>query len=199
MLRRYGVTRFSSQSYPGHITASELINEIGVNVFESYFSFAIVRNPWDCQVSLYETPRSKLRGISTKDISNNNAASSGVFTQRENKFILKTTSHHQHEFVENLGGFEEYIRWRCNEEVTLQKDFIYSEDNKLLVDFVGRFERIDEDFKIICSHIGITSPVSLPKLNTSNTTPYQEYYNEDTRELVMRKFEVDVNLFGYDF
>jgi hypothetical protein len=32
-----------------------------------------------------ETPRSKLRGISTKDISNNNAASSGVFTQRENK------------------------------------------------------------------------------------------------------------------
>jgi len=28
-----------------------------------------------------ETPRSKLRGISTKDISNNNAASSGVFTQ----------------------------------------------------------------------------------------------------------------------
>ena len=32
-----------------------------------------------------ETPRSKLRGISTKDISNNNAASSGVFTLRENK------------------------------------------------------------------------------------------------------------------
>jgi hypothetical protein len=35
-----------------------------------------------------ETPRSKkLRGISTKDISNNNAASSGVFTPRENKII----------------------------------------------------------------------------------------------------------------
>jgi len=32
-----------------------------------------------------ETPRSKLRGISTKDISDNNAASSGVFTLRENK------------------------------------------------------------------------------------------------------------------
>ena len=32
-----------------------------------------------------ETPRSKLRGISTKDISNNNAASSGVFTLKENK------------------------------------------------------------------------------------------------------------------
>jgi hypothetical protein len=32
-----------------------------------------------------ETPRSKLQGISTKDISNNNAASSRVFTLRENK------------------------------------------------------------------------------------------------------------------
>ncbi len=36
-----------------------------------------------------ETPRSKLRGISTKDISNNNAASSGVFTLRENKIFFK--------------------------------------------------------------------------------------------------------------
>ena len=36
----------------------------------------------------YETPRSKLRGISTKDLSNNNAASSGVFTLRENKCSL---------------------------------------------------------------------------------------------------------------
>jgi len=35
-----------------------------------------------------ETPRSKLRGISTKDISNNNAASSGVLTLRENKKLL---------------------------------------------------------------------------------------------------------------
>jgi hypothetical protein len=35
-----------------------------------------------------ETPRSKLRGISTKDISNNNAASSGVFTLRENKSTI---------------------------------------------------------------------------------------------------------------
>jgi hypothetical protein len=35
-----------------------------------------------------ETPRSKLRGISTKDISNNNAASSRVFTLRENKSTI---------------------------------------------------------------------------------------------------------------
>jgi hypothetical protein len=39
-----------------------------------------------------ETPRSKLRGISTKDISNNNAASSGVFTLRENKLLAATRS-----------------------------------------------------------------------------------------------------------
>jgi len=34
-----------------------------------------------------ETPRSELRGVSKKDTSNNNAASSRVFTQRENKFF----------------------------------------------------------------------------------------------------------------
>ena len=42
-----------------------------------------------------ETPRSKLRGISTKDISNNNAASSGVFTLRENKNIEYRTKNYE--------------------------------------------------------------------------------------------------------
>jgi hypothetical protein len=47
-----------------------------------------------------ETSRGKPRGISTKDISHTNAASSGVFTLRENKtgamvesFLLDTVSH----------------------------------------------------------------------------------------------------------
>jgi len=53
------------------------IIEAAVISFVFFYIFGWVYN---------ETPRSKLRGISTKDISNNNAASSGVFTLRENKF-----------------------------------------------------------------------------------------------------------------
>jgi len=158
--------RFNSQPFPDFVKASEIINAIGSESFKSYFSFAIVRNPWDWQVSLY-------------------------------KFMLKTTSHQQHGLIKNLGSFDKYIRWRCENEVRFQKDFIYSNDGELLVDFVGRFERIDADFEKICSRIGIST--SLPKLNVSNTQPYQHFYTNETKELVRRTFSSDVALFGYDF
>jgi Sulfotransferase family len=155
-----------TQVFPPHIKATELIDAIGKDEFDSCFSFAIVRNPWDWQVSLY-------------------------------KFMLKDTAHHQHELAKKFGSFDAYIRWRCAEEVRFQKDFIYSADGELLVDFVGRYERLDEDFATICSHIGVSA--SLPKLNVSNTEPYRLFYNEETRDLVRRAFDADITLFGYDF
>lgn len=160
-------TRFDPNPFPDHIKASEIINAIGKETFDSYFSFAIIRNPWDWQVSLYN-------------------------------YILKTPPHHQHQVVKALGSFDEYIRWRCKEEeVRFQKDFIYSKNDELLVDFVGRFEKLDTDFKAICSRIGISA--SLPKLNVSNTKPYRQFYSNETKELVRRAFDADIKLLGYDF
>jgi len=158
--------KFDPQPYHDHIKASELAERLGKDVFKSFFSFAIVRNPWDWQVSLY-------------------------------KYMIKNTNHFQHKLVKGFGSFDEYIKWRCIEEVQFQKDFVCSEDGELLVDFLGSFERLNADFQSICSHLGISA--SLPKLNVSTTTPYQQYYNEETKKLIERTFEPDIQLFGYEF
>ena len=152
--------------WPDHIQASKIIKDIGKDKFNSYFSFAFVRNPWSWQVSLYT-------------------------------FMLKNIEHHQHDLIKGFENFDEYIHWRCLEEVRFQKDFICSEDGTLLVDFVGRFENIEYDFAEICSRIGIQT--SLPKKNVSNTRPYQEFYNKKTIELVRRTFKPDIELFNYEF
>jgi hypothetical protein len=157
---------FDPSPFPMHSKAPEIMQAMGREAFDSYFSFAIVRNPWDWQVSLYN-------------------------------YMRKDPIHPQHELAKTFGSFDEYIRWRCKEEVRYQKDFIYSDDNQLLVDFVGRFERLDEDFHTICSRIGITA--SLPKLNVSNETPYRKFYTEETQDLVRRAFDPDIKLLGYEF
>lgn len=166
-LRMFNIsTPFDPQPFARHSTASEIVELLGEETFHSFFTFAVVRNPWDWQVSLY-------------------------------KYMLKQTKHQQHNFVKSLAGFDEYIRWRCAEEVRFQKDFVCSEDGELLVDFVGRFETIDRDFNAICSRIGISA--SLPRMNVSGTEPYREYYTEETENLVRQTFEPDVLRFGYDF
>lgn len=154
------------QNFPNHIKASQMVDAIGRQTFDSYFSFAFVRNPWDWQVSLYN-------------------------------FMLKKNTHHQHDLVRKFENFDQYIRWRCQEEVRLQKDFIYSNEGELLVDFVGRYENLEADFQKICSRIGIEA--SLPRLNVSNTRPYQQFYTSETEELVRRTFEADIVTFGYNF
>ena len=113
------------------------------------------------------------------------------------EYALTCNSHHQHNFVKNLAGFDDYIRWRCTQEVRYQRDFIYSQDGAQLVDYVGRFERLEEDFGLVCSRFGVTA--SLPRLRISKKKPYQCYYNAETRALVSRVFEPDIRLFNYTF
>lgn len=107
-----------------------------------------------------------------------------------------------------------------------QVDFLCDEDGQMLVDFVGRFESLPEDFKVICSRLGL-EPRALPRLNRSRSVfrrdvgplevaanirdllsptrkrntfeSYTDYYDEETRQFVADFYRRDVETFGYEF
>ena len=84
-----------------------------------------------------------------------------------------------------------------------QVEFIYnsiSDKNydRCLVDFVGRFESLHEDFKKICGLAGIEN-VSLPKVNSSSRSSYRDYYDDRSIQIVRELYQQDINLFGYKF
>lgn len=66
------------------------------------------------------------------------------------------------------------------------------------VDFVMRFERLNEDFRRVCDRVGI--PVQeLPVRNKSSRQHFSQYYDRELRDLVARQFQHEIEYFGYEF
>ena len=77
-------------------------------------------------------------------------------------------------------------------------NYISDNEGNILVDFIGRFENINDDFEIIKSKIGITN-IKLEHLNKFEHRNYREYYSDNDIEKVYKMYEHDIKYFNYEF
>lgn len=69
---------------------------------------------------------------------------------------------------------------------------------KIFVDFIGKFENLEEDYKKVCKKIGLRNPPKLPHKNKGRSLrSYNSYYDDETRKLVQRRYEEDFKVFNY--
>jgi len=144
--------------------------KIGREQFDSYFKFSFVRNPWARVVSLYN---------------------------RNEGLMLK-----------NKMSFDEFVHWIKYSSSTCvlpvphryQLDWLVDPHGNVLVDFIGKFENIQNDWEHICDKTGIKER-KLPHENKNprNKKHYSEYYNEKTKDIIGKQFDVDIEYFGYEF
>ena len=145
------------------------------NFAKNYFSFSIVRNPWDRLVSCWMQ-----------------------------KIIRQEPTEKQ---------FRKGTRWELNYQKPSFKDFtrIISDDENITkdkhwdlyfniipvsdIDFIGRFENLQEDFNTICDKIGIPQQ-KLPHKNKSKHKHYTEYYDEETKQIVAERYAQYIDYFG---
>jgi len=78
-----------------------------------------------------------------------------------------------------------------------QRDFFCDENGAQLADWIGRFERLEQDFRTVCRRIGVSA--ALPLRNASEHGPYPEYYDARSRDLVRARYRDDIEAFGYAF
>lgn len=96
-----------------------------------------------------------------------------------------------------VNGFEEFVRWEIGRNKSHQHTFVCDRNGKVLMDFIGYFERLEQDFASICNRLEISA--TLPKANSSKHESYQSYYTPALREMVAEHYRRDIELFGYDF
>lgn len=164
-----------------HSTAKEMKEYCYTNggqfFWDTAFKFSFVRNPFDWVVSLYE-------------------------------FIRGNPNHANYEEIKDM-DFKQFCQWNVdcinnkkinpNGSFNTLTSFICDDDGKLLVDFVGRFENIEEDFKIICNRLKIPE-IEIQKINPSNREPdYRKYYDEESKAIISEGFYMDLVNFNYTF
>jgi hypothetical protein len=161
-----------------HIPAVHARDRVDPEVWEGSFKFAFVRNPWDWVISNLAFNRRKLPFTTPFD------------PQR------RITA----EQVLELRGFwrERYHRGITWEETITQRGKLVDRDGRMLVDFVGRLERIQEDFDEVCDRTGLPR-ARLPHLNRTRRRDYRFYYDDATRDLVGDLYREDVEAFSYRF
>ncbi len=112
-------------------------------------------------------------------------------------FLLRSTDRSDHARIKAMKNFDEYLRWEIARDKFYQHTYVCGADGKLIVDFVGYYERLEEDFAKVCARLGVKE--SLPKANTSKHDDYRNYYTPDLRELVAGHYRRDIELFQYEF
>ncbi len=112
-------------------------------------------------------------------------------------YMLQEPSNHQHNLIKEMRSFDEYIEWRVSQDLHFQKDFVTDDNGELIVDFVGRYENLLEDFHFVCQNLGINA--KLPYINKSKHEDYRKYYNRHTIKLIEEYFQEDIEFFKYTF
>ena len=157
-----------------HQTAREIIAKIGRDKWNTAYKFTLVRNPWDKVVSHYQYRRKRNKTeVATRNVS---------FSE----WVKKTYGPDKDPFFyNNPKAFQPQVEW------------LKDDQGRIAIDFIGKFESINDDFDQIKSIIGIEA--ELPHLNASKRAGYQSYYDDETRQIVARWFHEDIEAFGYSF
>ena len=66
------------------------------------------------------------------------------------------------------------------------------------IDFIGRFETLQEDFNLVCGKLGL-EPKQLPHENKTVHKHYTEWYTDENKMLVQDKYSEDIETFNYKF
>lgn len=186
-----------------HLMAQEYV-ELGhmtAEQFKQYFTFSFVRNPWARLVSEYNYRR--LLGDKN-------------FQCSFKTFLFKrfpTPESDNHNLV------NDYYR-----HIIPQWKFLYDQEGNQLVDFIGKFETLQQDFNTVCQQLNIdeillphknkTLPSGikqrselkikqmLAKMGFSSFAPqrhYSCYYDDESKAFVEHFYQKDIELFDYQF
>ena len=77
-----------------------------------------------------------------------------------------------------------------------QTHFLCDLSGRILVDFVGAFENLQNDWRILCARVGVPC-APLPRLCTTEHPPWEQVITRPLRKMIQRHYAADFEVFCY--
>jgi hypothetical protein len=165
--------RRGTDTWFNHMPAAQVRERITPVLFDAYFKFCVIRNPFDKMVSRFWW---NLRHAEAERQLLLQAPFAAVKT-RFRDFLLTGT-----------GRFAD------------DRD-VYSIDGLPVMDRFIRYERLHEDLQAVCGHLGVDyAPERLGNYKSGFNTrpePFSAYYDAQSRERMETEFDWEIARFGY--
>lgn len=149
---------------------------------EEFFSFAIVRNPWDRMVSSYMFL--KQGGMNQHDLKFSN-----TYLKEFESFESFIYALRDYNFRKKILNWIHFIP---------QYKFVCDENENVKVKYIGKYENIGQAFDFIKQYFNMSEKI-LEVINTSDHNAYWSYYTNDMVEIVGEIYKKDIELFQYKF
>ena len=152
-----------------HSKADDVLKFLGEDLFYSYFKFSVIRNPFDKMVSKFWW-RSEDCSLVEK--------------QNDLKYIRDKFS----KFVFNGG---KSMDWK-----------VHTINNNPICDFYIKYEDLNNGVAKCFEKIGLKDNYVVPKFKSKTRLSkfkYQDYYTEDTKEVVEKIYKNEIDFFKYQF
>jgi len=146
--------------------------------FSEYFTFSVVRNPWDRLYSAFKF-----------------LAKGGINIHDRNAY---------EQYLEEYKDFEDFVTNGLNKKMIYeimhfipQSEFICSKDGKIDVNYIARFENLKDDISKLSEKIN--NPIELDHHNSNRKVSYKEIYTSDMIKKVEEIYKMDIINFNYKF
>lgn len=152
-----------------HLHAIQVQQEVGEEIFNSYFKFTITRNPWDKAISqyFYMQKRPDLREF--------------VGMKEEDTFAR----------------YLDLIKKKIHVQWEPQTNFLFDENGDEMIDFYGRLENMANDSQIIFKRIGLNAKIK--HVNATRHNHYSTYYDKELEDRVADMYREDIEFLNYTF
>lgn len=162
----------------GHVKASDY-TKFDKDKFDSYFSFGFIRNPYDRVVSAYHYLKND-----SPDPCDIKWGRLHINNLTFEEFILSLQDEEFKEEILSKNHFSFQYKYLCDKNMNI------------LVNFIGKFEKLDNDFKKILNILRRKD--SLVHINKSKHLNYRDYYNSQTYKIIREIYRDDFEIFDYD-